>query len=83
MVTDQQVRKLMKLSQTAPSLDIAADKSGMSPRSAQKYRKLKKLPSECKPIHNWKTRLDPFDDVWEEVLSFLGEYSALQGKTNL
>ena len=40
MVTDQQVRKLMKLITLESSLDAAAAKSGMSTVTARKYRKL-------------------------------------------
>ena len=71
MVTDQQVRKLMILIQTTSNLEEAANKAGMSPRTAQKYRKINKLPSECQPIHDWRTRPDPFASVWGEILPLL------------
>ncbi len=48
MLTDQQVRKLMKLNQTEKSLSVAAAKSGMCEHSARKYVNLGKLPSQCK-----------------------------------
>ena len=81
MVTDQQVRKLMTLIQTTPNLEMAADKAGMSPRTAQKYRKNQKLPSECQPIHDWRTRPDPFVQIWDEMLPLLEDNPGLQGKT--
>ena len=47
MVTDQQVRKLMKLIQSEPSLALAAAKAGMDEKTAGKYRRLRRLPSQC------------------------------------
>lgn len=64
-----------------PNFEMAADKSGMSSKTARKYRKSNKLPSECKPVHDWRTRSDPFAEVWEEILSLLQVNAGLQGKT--
>jgi len=62
MVTDQQVRRLFKLIQSEKNLGIAAMKAGMDEKTARKYRKIGKLPSEVKQTHNWCTRKDPFGD---------------------
>jgi hypothetical protein len=64
MVTDQQVRRLFKLVQTQKSFGIAAAKAGMDEKTARKYTKLGKLPSELKKPHTWRTRKDPFEKVW-------------------
>jgi len=40
MVTDSQVRLLMKLIQDEPSLKVAAAKAGMDEKTARKYRDL-------------------------------------------
>ena len=48
MVTDQQVRRLFKLIQTEKNFGIAAMKAGMDEKTAYKYRKQGKLPSELK-----------------------------------
>jgi hypothetical protein len=56
MVTDQQVRRLFKLVQTQKSFGIAAAKAGMDEKTARKYTKLGKLPSEIKKPHIWRTR---------------------------
>ena len=48
MVTDQQVRRLMKLNQNEDRLSVAAAKSGMSENTARRYLGLGKLPSQCK-----------------------------------
>lgn len=71
----------MTLARTEASLEIAAEKSGMSPRTAQKYRTTQKLPSECKPIHDWRTRPDPFAQIWEEILPLLKVNPGIQAKT--
>ena len=64
MVTDQQVRYLMKMIQQGKSLEVAARKAGMDEKTARKYRELGKLPSENKPKRWWKTRIDIFNEVW-------------------
>ena len=61
MVTDNQVRMLMKLVNQEKLLKTAAAKAGMSEKTARKYRKSGKLPSQCKGIHDWRTRPDPLD----------------------
>lgn len=45
MVTDQQVRKLMKLIQSEESLALAAAQAGMDEKTARKYRRSGQLPS--------------------------------------
>jgi hypothetical protein len=81
MVTDQQVRRLFKLVQTKKNFGIAAMKSGMDEKTARKYRRLGKLPSELEPHHTWRTRQDPFEEVWHEVKSMLEVNAGLEAKT--
>jgi len=71
MVTDNQVRRLLRLKQTEKSLTIAASKAGMDEKTARKYLRSGKLPSEVKPDHQWRTRKDPFIQVWEDLRSKL------------
>ena len=66
MVTDIQVRRLMKLIQTEATLAVAAAKAGMDEKTARKYRGTGRLPSEHRVEHTWRTRPDPFADVWHE-----------------
>ncbi len=61
MVTDNQVRILMKLINKEKTLQAASAKAGMSEKTARKYRKSGKLPSQCQVVHDWRTRPDPFD----------------------
>ncbi len=81
MVTDQQVRRLFMLLHQEPTLARAAAKAGMDEKTARKYRRLGKLPSEVKQPHTWRTRQDPFADVWDEVRRKLEINPGLQAKT--
>lgn len=81
MVTDQQVRLLMKLSKTEKTLSIAAVKAGMDEKTARKYRGLKRLPSKVQVEHTWRTRKDPFANVWAELEEKLGNNPGLQANT--
>ena len=81
MVTDQQVRKLMKLKQSERTLAVAAAKSGMDEKTARKYLCVNKLPSEMRADHAWRTREDPFADVWAELTEMLEINSGLEAKT--
>ena len=81
MVTDKQVRRLLKLRQKEDTLFHAASKSGMSDNTARKYIKTNTLPSEQSKEHTWRTRKDPFEKTWEEVKTFLEGNSGLEAKT--
>jgi transposase len=82
MVTDNQVRILMKLINREKTLKTAAAKAGMSEKTARKYRKSGKLPSQCKVVHNWRTRPDPFDqNDWLWVEEVLENNDGIEAKT--
>ena len=81
MVTDQQVRRLFKLMQTEATGYIAAAKAGMDEKTARKYVKAGKLPSELQKEHYWRTRIDPFEAQWEEIREKLAESPGLEAKT--
>lgn len=81
MVTDQQVRRLFKLVQTENGFGIAAIKAGMDEKTGRRYRKLGRLPSEVKKQHTWRTREDPFEEVWEEIQTMLTINPGLESKT--
>ncbi len=81
MVTDQQVRKLMSLIEKEQTLAAAAAKAGMDEKTARKYRRLGRLPSEERRARTNRTREDPFDAVWEEVREKLAVNPGLEAKT--
>jgi hypothetical protein len=55
--------------------------AGMDEKTARKYRKLGKLPSELEQQHTWRTRKDPFEDFWHEIKSMLEINPGLEAKT--
>lgn len=73
----------MKYLQEQKTLEVAAAKSGMDEKTARKYRDFGKLPSELQAerIRTWRTRENPFDEVWEMVKSFLENNFGLEAKT--
>ena len=81
MVTDQQVRRLMKQLSEQQPLSIAAAKAGMDEKTARKYRDAGLLPSQMEMPHTWRTRPDPFAEVWDELATALAINPGLQAKT--
>jgi len=81
MVTDQQVRRLWKLMASEMTMASAAAKAGMDEKTARKYRDLGKLPSEVRVERTWRTREDPFAEVWEGVRAKLEINPGLEAKT--
>ncbi|MHC4575528.1 MAG: IS21 family transposase [Planctomycetota bacterium] len=72
----------MKLVNQEELLKTAAAKAGMSEKTARKYRKMGKPPSQCKVIHDWRTHPDPFDqDDWRWVEDVLGNNKGIEAKT--
>jgi hypothetical protein len=81
MVTDAQVKRLMRMIQTEETLAIAAAKAGMDEKTARKYRDAEQLPSQMKTEHTWRTRPDPFEQVWPDLEQMLGVNDGLEAKT--
>jgi hypothetical protein len=81
MVTDQQILRLRQALQKGMSLSLAAAKAGIDRKTARTYRQLDRLPSEVGMEHTWRTRKDPFDEVWPDLESLLVVNPRLQAKT--
>jgi transposase len=81
VVTDEQVKLLMSLLTQGIAQVTAAAKAGMSERTARKYARLGRAPSQVKVPHTWRTRADPFGDVWPEIEALLRQDAGLQAKT--
>ena len=73
MTQDAQVRKLFSLLAAGHSLRVSSLKTGMTVKTARKYRKAERMPSELSARHDWRTRVDPFSAVWESVEKQLAE----------
>ena len=57
--TDQQYQRLMKEYQKTGMVTHAAMKAGMDRKTARRYLRLGKGPSEVKAPRTWRTREDP------------------------
>ena len=83
MVTDHQVRRLRRLDLRGVPKGRAAAQAGMDDKTARKYRRLGRLPSEVRMPHDWHTRPDPFADVWPQLEQLLEVNPGLEAKTLL
>ena len=66
--------------QTEKRFGIAAIKAGVDEKAARKYWRLSELSSELKRQHAWRTRKDPFEDVWSGIESILEINPGLEAK---
>ena len=64
LVTDVQVRRLREKRMSGKTLAAAAAAAGMSERTARRWQS-GALPSTVKAPRRWRTREDPFADVWQ------------------
>ncbi len=79
--SDNQVRKLLKMYAKTNSAPKAACVAGMDAKTGRKWIKSGCLPSEKpKQVRTWRTRVNPFADVWAEVVEKLDDRNALQIK---
>jgi len=81
MVTDEQVRRLMRLRKTERTKAIAASKAGMDEKTARKWVRAGSLPSRSRKERIWRTRPDPFGEVWSEVEAILGRAPTVEATT--
>jgi hypothetical protein len=81
MINDAQVLRLRQFLGEKHPLYLAALKVGMDTKTARKYRHAERLPSESFAPRTWRTREDPFQDVWPELRDRLELNPGLQAKT--
>lgn len=79
--TDVQVRKLMEEYQKDGALGRAALRAGLDRKTARKYVREGKLPSELKKPHTWRTREDPFEADWPRIAAMLEAAPELEATT--
>jgi hypothetical protein len=71
MVTDEQVCLLRRKRMAGMTIEAAAAAAGMCERTAREWQS-GPLPSACKGARHWRTRGDPFAEVWAcEVVPLL------------
>jgi hypothetical protein len=78
---DTEVKLFMQARHKGATQQIAAAKAGMSERTARRYERAGKLPSELKRPRTWRTRPNPFEEDWPWVEAQLQRDPALQGTT--
>ena len=81
MVTDGRVKELRRLLGMGRTLADSARMAEMSEKTAQKYRDDDGLPSQNKTARTYRTRTDPFADVWGEVQERLETEPRLKART--
>src|SRR5229473_2109128 len=64
MITDCQVRRLIRLSQMEQDQEIAAVKAGMDAKTARKYLRVARLPSELRLDRQWRATEGPAQEVF-------------------
>ena len=81
MVKDGHVKELWRLLGLGRTLAASARMAEMSEKTARHYRDDKRLPSERKTARDYRTRVDPFEEVWDEVQQRLEAEPKLKAKT--
>ncbi len=69
------------MSHTEDTQEIAAAKAGMDVKTARKYLRMRRLPSETRVERHWKTDQDGFASVWPEIAERLSTNPGLEAKT--
>jgi transposase InsO family protein len=79
--TDAQVRKLMEEFNKHGQVGRAALRADMDRKTARRYLREQKLPSELKKPRTWRTRENPFEEDWPWVEGLLQTMPELEAKT--
>jgi hypothetical protein len=81
MIKDAQFLRLRQSLGEGDPLYLAALRVGMDTKTARKYRHADRLPSESFTPKTWRTREDPFQQIWPELLVRMELNPGLQAKT--
>ena len=79
-LNDHEVHLLMKHYQRTLNFEMAGAKVKVCRQTASKHVKSGLLPSECQQPRDYRTRTDPFKEVWAEVAAKLELAPGLRGK---
>jgi len=71
----------MEEMQKQGGIGLAAMRAGMDRKTARKYVRAGKLPSELRKPHSWRTREDPFAADWPALMRMLEEAPELEART--
>ena len=61
----------------------AAMKAGMDRKTARRYVAAGKLPTQMKELRSWRTRQDPFAEVWPSIAEMLAGTPGFEAQTVL
>jgi hypothetical protein len=79
--TDAQVRIIMREREKGRTQEQAAANANLQSRkTAAKYERLGKLPSELNQPRRYRTRLNPFEENWPTVKTMLEDAPSLEAK---
>lgn len=81
MKKDAEVQLFMQQRSKGKTQVQAANRAGLSERTARKYEKVAKLPSQLKQPRQYRTRTNPFEQDWDWVVEQLQADPALQATT--
>lgn len=81
MLSDGAVRELLDLVAQGTPLYRAAQRVGTTEKTARRYVRARRLPSEMKTERTYRTREDPFERVWPQVAAMLEDAPELEAKT--
>lgn len=81
MITNGRVKELRRLLDAGRTLGDSARMAEMSEKTARKYRDSDGLPSQQSSDRNYRTRIDPFAEVWPIVEQRLEVEPRLKAKT--
>ncbi len=81
MKKDGEVMLYMRERHKGTTQEVAAARAGMSTRTARRYEKAGKRPSQLKRPRTWRTRENPFEEDWPWVVEQLERDPALQVST--
>jgi hypothetical protein len=79
--SDKDVCRLWDAFVYGAMLDEAAKRAGMSLPTARKYWRNGNMPSESKTHRDWRTRNNPFEEVWAEIEALIRDEPRLKAKT--
>lgn len=84
MITkDAQVKGLFKHMSERKPLYVSAAKAGMCENTARKYVRLQQFPGDLSSIHDWRTRPDPFVEVWPRIEAILRDSPHFEARAAL
>jgi hypothetical protein len=78
MIKDAQVKGLFKSMSEGKPLYVSAQRADICENTARKYVKTRQFPSDLKQPNTWRTRPDPFSEVWPRVEAILTEEPQLE-----